>query len=370
MKITHKTMKKIILTLLFIIALEVTNAQDYSHHYWTERPLSWSDFVPHRADSTGAVSEFSCYFATEPVCDKIDGIKVYRHALFCGMDEANSWYVPELADYNMLRYNQVLFNLGEIVCRDYQPLVINKERGDELTGVALNEWEHRIHTFIRESEGGKNKAVVDKWIDSTQKLLKEIPATGTLPVLKDLVGIGFALGYNGTQYFNGADGYLTDDRGADISLYVTLGNHHLGIQARGGRAFSNTLTNILTAGATEEVTDPITYSFSRFGGSYEYALFDKKVVRFMPHLGLGGMTVMSNETYRNMRLVEKAFYGEVGLTMDLKFSHNMNLLYDSGRIIEYYARFNTGFTYLQFGDNRSYGINITFSIGALAKYQR
>ena len=343
-------------------------AQTYSHHYWTEQPLSWTDFVPRQIDSSNAVSEFSCYFAYEPVTDKIGGISVQRYALLCAMDEGNSWFVPEKVDYNMLRYNQVLFNLGEIICRDYQPMVTSEERAKELVDVAKQEWEYRTLEFISCSNGGKEKAVVDKWIDSTSRILKDIPPTGAMPVLKDLIGIGFTFGFDAAEYANGSDGYINSDRSGDIELFVTYGKHHIGFNGSGGRVFSNILTNLLTTGAIDELTDEATFSFSRMCGTYEFAFVDKKSTRFMPHIGLGSMTVMSNETYRNKRYVDKGFYGELGIIMDLKFSQSMNLLYESGRIMEYYARFGINGNYVNFGNYQCYGINILVAIGGIVKY--
>ena len=57
----HKTMKKIIISLICTLMMGNICAQTYSHHYWTEQPLSWTDFVPRQIDSSNAVSEFSCY---------------------------------------------------------------------------------------------------------------------------------------------------------------------------------------------------------------------------------------------------------------------------------------------------------------------
>ena len=362
-------MKKILFFLFGFMATANINAQGYGYRFWTDG-LSWTDFVPRQGDSSGASSELYCFFLQEPVCDTIDGVKVSRYALLCGMDEAKSWYDPEVVEYNNLRYNQVLFNLGEMTCRELQPLSINEERANELVEVAKDMWERKVLKFIRESSGGIDKAVVDRWMDSTSNILKNTSATGPVPELQRPFGVGFTIGFSGTDYINGKDGYLDFDFGADISLFIAWGRHQLGIMGRGGRVYSNKLISMLTSGATEELTEEYTFTLSHFGGRYGYAFYDKGSVRLIPYIGAGSAKVLSNETYRNFRYIDKGFYGELGISMDLKFSQSINLWEAKPRAMEYDARIALAGNYMKFGDNHSFGINFVFSIGCLARFGR
>lgn len=144
---------------------------------WNRGPLTWSDFKVLPSDSVHT-SWLECSFRLDSM-DNIGGMKMCRTKVVCEVDPLASWVMDDYMTDQELAYNQVLFNLAEIQCRMFQPsLDLNQSplEGDSLLMCVAGYYGIEEDRFAWESDGGQDSAAVARWLDSTNRVLAEMPA--------------------------------------------------------------------------------------------------------------------------------------------------------------------------------------------------
>ena len=145
-------------------------------------------------EASGCWLEYT--FVIRNVNDTVAGLQASRSKLLCVMDTKLSWAEEEARTGLNLRYNQVLFNLAEIQRRSFQPLLDRGDSGmsyDDILGTVLAYSASEEQRFNMASDMGADSTVVNRWLDSTNRLLMEIPAEPKLNIVYTGEGFGVHL---------------------------------------------------------------------------------------------------------------------------------------------------------------------------------
>ena len=146
---------------------------------FSQGPLTWADFQAAAAPdrSSDCWLEYSYLFDT--VTRRSHGARYLVNQLSCLVDPQLSFARPEVRTPQMLAYSQVLFNLAELQCRYLQPVLCQSGwdyASDSIVALAFKQNDYDVKLFHYESYYGTDSLAVFRWLDSTNRLLAEMPS--------------------------------------------------------------------------------------------------------------------------------------------------------------------------------------------------
>lgn len=259
---------------------------------WDRGPLTWGDFKVLPSDSVHT-SWMECMFRLDST-DNIGGMKMCRTKVVCEMDPSASWVMDDYMTDQELAYNQVLFNLAEIQCRMFQPsLDLNQSplEGDSLLMCVAGYYGVEEERFVWESGGGQNGDVVTRWLDSTIRVLAEMPAQSQVRVVptNELV-IGAHMGVAYTSLGRGLNFTYRNPVSFEFGFEFGKGRHSF-------------IWDILIGGAgskesftLQDYTFPVgkTYTWMQMGFDYGFYAVRQPRYNVMPFVGLGLSSIMAS----------------------------------------------------------------------------
>ncbi len=103
-------MKTLLLTLAGLILSVFVSAQEYKKE-WKEGRLSWEDFSERENATFASYLQYDIFY--KPERSKFGDTTIYRIVAYCTMDRQLSWVDRDLKSDELLRYNQVIFDIVE-----------------------------------------------------------------------------------------------------------------------------------------------------------------------------------------------------------------------------------------------------------------
>ena len=281
------------LLLLMLLLMGFSAVGQESHDsllYWSEYPLEWSDFegVPNANGESGIVCTFVCL----PLEESLGNVRSERYQLYAAMVPKASWIDTANQDYRQLAYNQVIFDLAELVCRDLQPLISDEQRAQEAAAAAMWEWESSVARLQQATNYGANDSVVAVWQDSIVRLLEATPDNPVESQYKNGWGMGISVGLGTATLFDAdVDGPAS---AFPITADLRYGRHLFGVFWRSATFFSKEKVMADCDDADYLYTQYHSFSQKGFFLRYGYNLIDNHRSRLTPFVGVGSSTVNNN----------------------------------------------------------------------------
>lgn len=314
-------MRRIVIAIALILIGQTVFAQAESGaklRAWKHGPLSWNDFKEYPSIEDPVNGSWLHYsFELVPEDTLINGFRTNRLVLTATMDKDSSWVLSDHKTQQELRFNQVIFNLAHIQCCLFQSTLDRgtglKSEGEFLTQVGrfcmMDE-----DRFVEESDAGRNEEVVNRWLDSTIRLIATLPQDSIPQYEYSKKGIGYAA-HLGTCYSALVYGNQTVVFGNPLSF-------ELGFEADfGPHAF---MWDTRIGGTVSKV--PCTLDGSNFsrgelftwmymGFDYGYYLYRKDKMALIPVAGIG-FTCVSKTITEDYSVSDACFSATAGIAFD------------------------------------------------------
>jgi hypothetical protein len=223
--------------LLFVLATTTPpiHAQ-LARKAWSDGKLTWDDFQ--KRPGSKSLSEMVYSFQTRAKTDTIDGTLVHRIAVIAMMDPSLSWATSSAQTAQMLRYNQVLFDIVELHRRLMQHGIHRSNTSDEASNVFDSYFsQHASLTtmFEQESRWGELEKVIARWEASIADSLATTPD----PVIPDYtvsrIGYEIPLALGGGFYSGDMSTHFSPSFLLGTGFRVNRDRFSLGINGLVGR---------------------------------------------------------------------------------------------------------------------------------------
>lgn len=182
-------MKKISIFLFFVLINLLSFSQVVSNdtiHWSSGKPLTWNDFKGDAIDSVALPADaVIAILASEKKGSRFAGTTTYVVTVF---DWRNSWVKPKADSEMLLKYFQVLFDVGELYSRKLRKSI--KEANLDPYPVSFNEkymgakigMNDRVKQFKKESKNGTYEIAITRWYDNVKAELTELDGFKQPPV--------------------------------------------------------------------------------------------------------------------------------------------------------------------------------------------
>lgn len=372
MKTKNSIFMRALITIFLAFFLTSLLIAQEQKKYWSDGPLGWHDFTERK--SPHSISEFKYFLGYHMEKNRYGDTILLRNIAEGYMDTGLSWVDPEYKTGQILRYNQVIFDLVELYRRKLQ------DELDRVTSVfdidGRFNYIHRlceedINKFHDESAGGQDLKTIEFW---EQKISGELtPGSGRkIPEIVDrnfgyALHAGFgsgiftgSLGDHFTPTFNFIFGFDFGYKNLLLYLNGTLAGDHVKMDYTGDIIWNE---------------DQRTH-VAIIDASVGYALLDNARIKLSPFAGLG-ITEISGDNKDNddddLRMVD---YNRIfGINADYKFRKRIKLIPSSSlgakekveasvRARLYIARAD------YFEDLKGYSVNLTIGLCGFGKLIR
>lgn len=364
-------MKRIICLLLislFCLTTEAVQAQKKDNsRYWSKSALVWGDFDGNSQGRPGA-SDLACFFDCMPVVDTIGGARVNHYTIRCGMDRNASWV--NTRSRQELAYNQVLFDLGELVCCDMRPLLKNASLASSAPDDAVLLWQAEVAKFDAVSRGGSNDSIVKVWHDSVRSEIARRHAEPFNPSFKKGLGVGFEIGLGSAVYLGDFGDVAKPGLTLNFDIYVAYSRSTFGFSVQTGflhtrKPVYGTYGDVQTVFISGYPLDLQSQCFR-----YGFAAIEKPSFRMMPFVGIGHASVSVSDRYLLRSFNNNGLTLQFGSAFDWRFKSWSDLTVRDPSSLEYHLRGSVFATYYDISDMRGWGINFAVSLGWMAQKGR
>lgn len=349
-------MKRLFSVAVMVLALGMSASAQLQYRSWNKGPLTWHDFQvlrnvadakafeqsAHPEDTLSGVAEelasgswLQYTFRLKHSDTLANGITADRTRVVACMEPRLSWVAAESMTDKELHYNQVVFNLCEIQCRMFQPEFDRGSAPDqdllESVGKYAQSDEMR---FNYESGYGADSAVVERWLDSTNRLLAELPEKAELKIsyIKDW-GVGAHIGAGYSLYLGGTGWTFRNPLSFDFGFEGIYGRSSWMMEMLIGGAGTKQhfdLDGVVFASGER-------YTWLQMFLGYGYYLLQKPRYNLMPMVGYGLSMIGANYSAEDMAS-EGCGSWIAGIVADYNFSnHISDVFYDGTRMQEVYG---------------------------------
>ena len=192
-------MKRFLTISICLMTFALLQAQT-DRRLWSHGPLTWNDFTIVPA-SSGQRSYLQYGIGYNPVRDTLDGIRCCYYRAESWMQPSSSWVTANHRDSNTLRFNQIIFDMLEVECRQLQ-LSINANFNEiaygEMLRAASSKLSSRIESFSILSQDGADTAVLSAFERQVAAELAQLPADYRPRYTARPFGYGIYLGIGAT----------------------------------------------------------------------------------------------------------------------------------------------------------------------------
>ena len=210
---------------LTVLALSVSAQTD--RRYWSQGRLTWNDFTV-MPSALGDRSYFQYNLGYNPVHDTIDGIRCHYYHAESWMLPSSSWVVSNSRNNNTLRYNQVLFDMLEIECRQLQQS-INANPDAFAYGNLLNNANTRLNSritrFRQLSRDGTDTTALAAFERQVAAELAQLPADYRPRYTPRPFGYGMYLGIGVTGSTGSLGNVFSPGVGLTIGFDLSCNRH-------------------------------------------------------------------------------------------------------------------------------------------------
>lgn len=314
--------KSLILTLTALLFSIGVIAQE-NKKYWSEGKLSWSDFS--LKENSEGVSELMCFLRFNTGKEKSEGITVVRYITSCYMDNKLSWVNSSYQTEQYLRFNQVIFDIGEVYRRKLQYEL--DRANSQAEAERIFKYYHtlcnvEIDKFHRESNKGQYLKSIEFWEERISAELNSLSTDiipefehGSIGYAMHLgLGSGFftsSLGQHFSPTFNIIYGFDFAYKKSNLFLNATLAWDKV----------KKDYTSVPVWQMNQKVNVAI------IEATYGYSLFENARFKICPFAGLGitELTEANKEKPENrLRMVD---YNLIfGINTDFKIKTRLQLV--------------------------------------------
>lgn len=339
--------------------------------YWTEGKLTWVDFRGQASDK--GVSELKYLLGYNSDKQKYGDTTIVRITAFCYMDKALSWVAPDFKTDEVLRYNQVIFDITELYRRRLQYALDRTDSYlllEDTFRRIYSECANEIDELEHDTDRGQNANAIVSWEKTISNALGETEDQGIPSFTTTNFGYGMHAGvgagtFTGTvgDYFGRTFNFIF---GFDLAYKNSI--FFLNATLAGGKVTKDYLSdNTWYKNQTDNV--------AILDVSYGYAVIDNANFKLTPFAGLG-VTEISRNTDRaeDVRLLDSNVL--FGINADYKIRTRLNLVPSvffyglkekvetSARLRLYLSRAN------YYSDLSGYSINLTIGICGFGRFIR
>lgn len=319
-----KSRRMIRLLLLITIALVLSADLKAQNHkkYWTGAKLTWDDF--HERTSDKGVSELKYLLGYNTDKEKYGDTTILRTVAFCYMDKTLSWVNPDFKTDQILRYNQVIFDIAELYRRRLQHAL------DRTNSVLLVENTFRkvysqcageIDEFEHDADGGQNINAISTWEKMIADALRTTRDERMPSFSKTNFGYGMSAGIGGGMFtgslgdhfsptFNFVFGFDFAYKSSILFLNATLA---------GGNVRKEYLSD-------ENWYENQGNHVAILDVSYGYAIIDNANFKLTPFAGLGVTEISHTNSGRSDEVTLLDSNGLFGINADYKIRTRLNLV--------------------------------------------
>lgn len=315
--------------LLLLSALVFGLLQSYGQteeRLWEEGDLSWSDFKGEPNIYSSGASELNYLLSYKTARKKIGNTIVFLYETRNSINPDLCWVKDDERSDQLLRYNQVMFNIVELYRRGLQSQL---HRADNLS-MAENKFRNQYHQCSIEirklqddTRAGTKAGAIAFWDEQIARELRAMPLELVPPISDRNFGYGLnfglgtglftaTLGDHFTTPFSVIYGFDAAYKRNILYLNATLAGNR--VKREYGEGIAIWPENIRTTLAIIDV-------------SLGRALIDNEKHKFAPFAGLGILefSVAGNvdEEYKDLRMVNYGFI--FGLNYDFKFRKGVRL---------------------------------------------
>ena len=353
------TLKTLVLVLLICYS-QLSFSQPESHHYgweendklfWYERKLTWDDFQerPHMEDS--AESFLSYFFGYRTFSYKVGQSKVTRILAYTFIERDHSWVKPEKKTDQLLKYNQVLFDILELYSRKLQKKIDEIGTKDLFLFNSLISNEFRklnhhlnedIQNYLTATKGGINKEKLDEWEDYIQEQLNGLPIFRFFPNNK-INNFGYGI-YGGVIYaINGSktSELFTNPFGFGIGFAITFKKFELNLNDNIG-FFTSAKKDFQYAGQLWQKNWE--YMYLNAGLTLGYSIYQKKKWNLSPQIGIDAISYFYSPSVKNQDDQRSADAGAIHFSFNFDYNLGTHFVF-TGKSFKsiYYLRLKPQF---------------------------
>lgn len=190
---------------------------------WDKGPLTVGDFSLINVSKSmeyRVTSHMDAFYQANEEKRKVGNLRFKTWNLSTVMDPMNSWIDAERFDSNVLRYNQVIFDISEAVRRDYQKALDEAGYQKDTVDKYMRVVRSRVEMFQLESAYGQDEVMVAMYEDNVKRELEEKAIVDrktepAVPAIKKKRGVNYYFGYDGcilggnmASYFPSAHGMI------------------------------------------------------------------------------------------------------------------------------------------------------------------
>jgi hypothetical protein len=365
---------KLQLCSVFLVFFLVSSlsAQKNIGRTWAEGRLTWQDFTI-RENAQGK-SELRYFFTYNTGRQRFGDTTVVRFFAISYLDPHASWVNPDFKTDQVLRYNQVVFDILEMNRRKLQyefDRVISPISLDRKLRQAIKLAKDEIEKFNLETDDGLNMDVIMFWEQKLSKQLEKLPDRKIPEFEVQNFGYGMHAGIGLGAFTGSLGGHFKPSFNFLFGFDFAFKNST--IFMNGTLAWNRVRTNYFSE-VNWHAGRPAYIAIVDF--SYGYALINNHNLKLSPFVGLG-ITEFSDQTGENtLNKIRMADHSVIfGLNVDYKLRTRINihpLLFMSAReqvVGSVRARlYVTRARY--FDDLRGYTINLTLGFSGFGNLIR
>ena len=311
-------MKKTLIVLYICGIIPLLSAQN-KPIVWSDGKLSWDDFT--ESTTTNQAGTFRYFLEYKTQKDHFNDTVVNHFVANCRFDKANSTVHPDYKTDQLLRYNQIIFDLTEIYRRDLQhklDILTLPGESEEIFENITKALNNEIKRFKEDSQDGTNLNKIVLWEQICENRLERHPIERLPAFSVSRFGYGLNAGIGTsiltgslsnffTPSFNMAYGFELSWDNSSVFLSATLG---------GNRQFTSYRRDTRVWPANKGVT----YAIGDL--AYGYTVFEKGKWKMTPMAGL----CISEMSFENqfLRLSDINFL--VGLNTEYVIAKRIQLI--------------------------------------------
>jgi hypothetical protein len=275
----------LLLFLLLLPPLVQGQPKPAAGKHWHEGPLSWSDFSERKVESK-TPSELRFYLAYAPRKEKFQDTVLHRLAATCYLDRQASWVHPDHKTENLLRYNQVIFDIAELYRRELH-LALSQAKTADLTQYQLQRISQKcfatVETMRRETGQGQDLAALAAWELLLREKLSGYAGDELPRFRKSRFGYGLYGGFGGGTLSHSLGRHFSQRGHGGYGFEFAYGPSVLFLNAvmAGGRVSRE------YPGGGEAWAAGQRSNLALGDLSYGYRVVDQAKVRLVPYVGLG-----------------------------------------------------------------------------------
>lgn len=194
-------MKKAVIPGALLLFLIITFHHSFSQtteRHWEEGELTWNDFQGEAFLSSPHTSELNTQFGYSTAKKKLNDTTLYTFETRNYITPEISWVKEEYKSEELLRYNQVLFNIMELHRRRLQRTlhrIDNLYMAEEKYRTIFSAANYEVKRFQNDTDFGTDLSALEYWDNRIRKELNATPYE-VVPELKDRkFGYGINAGF-------------------------------------------------------------------------------------------------------------------------------------------------------------------------------